>query len=522
MTKRLAKANGRTVRRAAVVGGLVLILALFLGACENPTGGNNNTAQDAADTFKSSQSGVLNKTTDTVTLNDEAAVNAALAAYEELSAGAKELLTAEKAKLDGLKARIEELKAAAGPEELAAAFKTGHSAVLNKTVETVAPTDEEAVEAALTAYAALNAGTKELLTAEKTKLDALKTKIGELKAVANAVTAFKADHAVVLGKTVTTVTRGDEAAVNAALTAHEALSDGVKDLLTAEKATLDTLKAKIDELKLTVFATVADLQTWLGTQTANDTDHPYDLAYTGSETPVQIYDALNTADKFVALDLSAASVTGFATGTEAGRAKIVSLLLPDSLTATPESSGTSATYAIFKGFTNLKTVQAANVETIGQTNFRGLTSLTTVILPKATEIKQYAFYGCTTLTTVEVPKVQTIGASAFGNSAAFTTGFTTISLPEVTNIGNMAFAANASLTTVILGNTPPTIGGAIFLGIATSPKTVTFKVPEVAAYTAAGSPWSDKIGANNAIGYFWDVAPATQDNLTVALEPITP
>jgi hypothetical protein len=517
----LVKANGRTVRRAAVVGGLVLILAL--GACENPTsGGGNNAAQEAADTFKSGQSGILDKTTDTVTLNDEAAVNAALTAYEALSAGSKELLTAEKAKLDGLKARIEELKAAAGPAELAAAFKTGHSGVLNKTAETVGLGDEEAVEAALTAYAALNAGTKELLTAEKTKLDALKAKIGELKATANAAAAFRADHAVVLGTAVDTVSLGDETAVNAALTAHEALSSGVKDLLTTEKTTLDTLKAKIDALKLTMFTTVAALQTWLETQTANDADHPYDVAYTGNETPVQIYNALDAGGKFIALDLSAASVTGFATGTEAGRAKIVSLILPDSLTAIPDSANTST--AIFRSFTNLKTVRAANVETIGQTNFRGLTSLTTVILPKATEIKQYAFYGCTGLTTVEVPKVQTIGRSVFSSA-----GFTTISLPAVTFIGVMVFAGNASLTTVVLGNTPPTLDtlmevNAMFASAATagSPKTITFKVPDVSVYTAAGSPWSDKIGANKNVVYYWDNLGFGKDYLTVALEPITP
>jgi hypothetical protein len=60
------------------------------------------------------------------------------------------------------------------------------------------------------------------------------------------------------------------------------------------------------------------------------------------------------------------------------------------------------------------------------------------------------------------------------------------------------------------------------MSIATSSRTITFTVPDVSVYTAAGSPWSDKIGANKNVGYFWDILPATQNNLTVALEPITP
>jgi hypothetical protein len=310
--------------------------------------------------------------------------------------------------------------------------------------------------------------------------------------------------------------------VDEALTAYAALSDAVKALLDEEKETLEDLKAKIWELKPLVAATAAELQAWLEAQEANDANSPYTVTYTGDETPADIYAALDAGGKFVDLDLSASPVTGFATGTEAGRAKIVSLILPDSLTATPDSANTST--AIFRNFTNLKTVRAANVETIGQTGFRGLTSLTTVILPKAKEIKQYAFYGCTGLTTVEVPKVQTIGRSAFSS-----TGFTTISLPTVTSIGVMVFSGNTSLTTVVLGNTPPTLEtllevSAMFVSIATasSPKTITFKVPDVAAYTAAGSPWNDKIGANKNVGYYWDNLGLGKDNLTVALEPITP
>jgi hypothetical protein len=466
--------------RAAVAGGLVLALGFLLGGCPQPTDDDGDSgpsaAQEQADEFKAAQSAVLGKTAETVALSDEEAVEAALAAYEALSANVKALLTEEKAKLDGLKAKIAELKAATSAEELAAeAFRTSHNAVLEKTAETIS--------------------------------------------------------------------LGDKAAVEAALAAYEASSAEVKVLLAAEKAKLDGLKAKIEELP--VFATMAGLQSWLEGQNTNDADSPYAVAYTGDETPVQIYDALNTADRFVDLDLSVSSVTGFDTGTEPGRAKIISLTLPDSLTATPDSTDTGT--AIFRGFTNLKTIRAANVATVGQTSFRGLTSLTTVILPKATEIKQYAFSGCTSLTTVSLPKATEINQYAFYNC----TNLATVDIPNIQTIGRSVFSGNTSLeeinlsnagtigvmvffgcknlTTVILGNTPPALDTLVdtshmFMSIAAaaSPKTITFKVPNVSVYTAAGSPWSDKIGANKNVGYYWDSLGAGKDYLTVALEPITP
>jgi hypothetical protein len=61
---------------------------------------------------------------------------------------------------------------------------------------------------------------------------------------------FKSDHSAILGKTVDTVQISDETAVDAALTAYNALAQGVKDLLTAEKALLDNLKSKIATMKM--------------------------------------------------------------------------------------------------------------------------------------------------------------------------------------------------------------------------------------------------------------------------------
>jgi Flp pilus assembly secretin CpaC len=135
--------------------------------------------QTAANTFKTTHAVILAKTVGTVEIGDETAVDAALAAYGLLSADAKALLTAEKALLDSLKAKIGDLKAATGnpAQEAADAFTTAHAAILAKTVENVAIGDETAVDAALAAYGLLSADAKALLTAEKTLLDSLKTKI---------------------------------------------------------------------------------------------------------------------------------------------------------------------------------------------------------------------------------------------------------------------------------------------------------------------------------------------------------
>jgi multidrug efflux pump subunit AcrA (membrane-fusion protein) len=68
-----------------------------------------------------------------------------------------------------------------------------------------------------------------------------------------AADAFKTAHAAALGKTVDTLTAGDKAAVDAALSAYAALTAEAKALLGAEKALLDSLKTKLQTLGITAF-----------------------------------------------------------------------------------------------------------------------------------------------------------------------------------------------------------------------------------------------------------------------------
>jgi hypothetical protein len=122
--------------------------------------------------------------------------------------------------------------------------------VAAKTVNTVTSGDEAALKLALTAYDALSAAVKEkLLPLDRAALEALGSKIAELKIIeANqaAAAVFETDHATALTLTTATVTTANTAIVGAALAAYENLAQPIKDLLTAKKTLLDSLKTEID------------------------------------------------------------------------------------------------------------------------------------------------------------------------------------------------------------------------------------------------------------------------------------
>jgi hypothetical protein len=206
-------------------------------------------APGRAEAFRAAHEAVLALTADTVTADHEAAVDAALAAYNELSEAARALTAAEKTLLDSLKQRAGGLKERAG-------FRTVHAVVLALTAETVSTDDEAAVDAALAAYTELSEGAQALAAAEKALLDNLKVTIADLQNAENASEAdrtaaavFVSTHEAILGKTADTVAVDDEAAVDAALTAYNALGAQVKALVGARKALLDSLKTKIADIK---------------------------------------------------------------------------------------------------------------------------------------------------------------------------------------------------------------------------------------------------------------------------------
>lgn len=92
---------------------IITLLLLAFSGCNSPYNGDENSAGDeaheAAAAFKSVHVGILAKTPDTVVVIDEAAVDTALAAYNELSDPAKAPVAGEKTLLAELKSVIETL-----------------------------------------------------------------------------------------------------------------------------------------------------------------------------------------------------------------------------------------------------------------------------------------------------------------------------------------------------------------------------------------------------------------------------
>jgi hypothetical protein len=286
-------------------------------------------------------------------------------------------------------------------------------------------------------------------------------------AAQNAADSFYDAHRGVLDRPADMLTLDDAAPVNAALEGYKNLRGDVKTLLAGEKAHLDLLKTKLDEMlaeaERGTYYNLTDVLVYLVEQPDNTADTPYSVAYYGNETIKAFYRVLALAGKYTALDLSRSGVRGFATGTEAGREFIVSLVLPDTLTETPVGRRTAP---VFAGFTSLKTVSATGLVTlgayafygctslvsvtlsaasIGDYAFNGCTSLTAAILPEAVSIGQYAFYNCPSLATANLPKAESLGNYAFGY-----TNLTTVSLPEAATLGIGVFYSCTSLATANL------------------------------------------------------------------------
>jgi hypothetical protein len=277
------------------------------------------------------------------------------------------------------------------------------------------------------------------------------TTAAEAKAAQTAADTFFIAHSAILDKTADMLGLDDEAPVTAALSAYRGLSAEARALLAAEKAHLDGLLVQIEALKNAadngLYSRAADLGAWLAAQPENTPEDPYTVRYRGNELIRTLYDALAAAGRYAALDLSLSGVRGFASGTEEGRAFIVTLALPDSLTETP--NGASTYDPIFQDYTNLKSVSAAGLIRLGDYAFYSInapTSLTTVDLPKAETIGVGAFQYCTSLATVNLPEVVTISNYAFGNC----TSLTSISLPKTVTMGAAIFSGCTALVSASL------------------------------------------------------------------------
>jgi hypothetical protein len=162
---------------------------------------------------------------------------------------------------------------------------------------------------------------------------------------------------------------------------------------------------------------------------------------------VDLLSVIQAAGKYVALDLSACTMTGteFDPGAaNTGEKKIVSLVLPDM--ATYIKGASSFTASTFKNFTALTSVSGSGITNIDDNAFSHCDALRAVNFLKATSIGDYAFLSCEALATVNLPLATYIGFNAFSHCDALVT----VSLPSAVTIGNCAFLSCDALTTVSL------------------------------------------------------------------------
>jgi hypothetical protein len=182
-----------------------------------------------------------------------------------------------------------------------------------------------------------------------------------------------------------------------------------------------------------------------------------------------LFNVIQTAGKYVALDLSAcamAGTTAFDITAGPGLAQIVSLVLPDVATLIPKPpvfsnfrnflfltsiSGSNIAEAAeysFYGCAALQMVSFPKATSIGAQAFNGCAALETVNFPEATSIGEWAFSWCDALKTADFPKAISIGERAFYDCAALKTA----DFPEATSIGSDAFSRCAALETVNFPN----------------------------------------------------------------------
>jgi hypothetical protein len=502
MTKRLVKANGRTVCRAAVVGGLVLSLALFLGACENPSGGGDDgpSAQELAVEFRAAHSEILELLTARAALSDEAAIDAALEAYEALSDEVKAELTAEKAKLDGLKARMNSRWASAvglrsyleglpdntvyNPYALAYTGRESPAAIYNAIGAAGKYVALDLSKSLVTGFEYdLEEGRK--LVVELVLPDSLE-KIEDQSAGTSPFGGFtslksvRAPGMVELGNyafyqctSLETVTL--DAATNIGSDAFSGCTSLETVSLNAATEIGERAFDRCNSLKAVTLDKVVTIGPW----------------------------AFYYCTSLETVSLNAATEIGQATFSGCTSLKTVSL-----------NAAAEIRENAFLNCAKLSAISLPEAVSIGKA-FYGCSGLPAISLPKAVFIDSLAFYDCRNLTAVTLPEAASIGSQAFSGCISLST----VTLPKAETIGNSTFQKCTSLTTVILGETPPSLGTIIFTNAAATAKTITIRVPNVTAYTAAGTPWSDKIGANSP-GYFWDNTTATRGNLTVALAAI--
>jgi uncharacterized repeat protein (TIGR02543 family) len=186
---------------------------------------------------------------DELSLDDRGAVGAARAAFDSLTAEQKGLVTNYQ-KLVAAEAKIEELEADLAAAEEANEFRITYAGVLALEVDTVALSNEDEVNAALSAFETLSEAAQGKLNDEEALLESLAEKIGQLKLeiqdVIGAVNALPP---------IDELTLDDKEAVEAARGAYDKLTSEQQELVTNYEK-LVSAEARIEELEADLAATI--------------------------------------------------------------------------------------------------------------------------------------------------------------------------------------------------------------------------------------------------------------------------
>ncbi len=185
---------------------------------------------------------------ETLTLDDQAAVTSARAAYDALTAAQKELVA--QAKLEALVAAETSLQ-----ELLDEAAAAAVVALIDALPEALTLDDQEDVEAARAAYDALTAAQKELVA--QVKLDALVAAEADIQDLLDAAAAAAVEALIDALPAVEALTYEDEADVEAARAAYDTLTAAQKELVAQAK--LDALVAAEEKMEEVMEKYAADL-----------------------------------------------------------------------------------------------------------------------------------------------------------------------------------------------------------------------------------------------------------------------
>jgi hypothetical protein len=186
---------------------------------------------------------------------------------------------------------------------------------------------------------------------------------------------------------------------------------------------------------------------------------PVHFSFVNQNAWGELLNAIETADKFVALDLSVCTINSMQFNPDytvsIGKGKIVSLALPS--TTLPSYAGATikdGTQAnpTFEHFTNLKSVAGGGFTIVGSWTFAKCDQLKTVSLPAALSIGLGVFYNCGGLETVDLPAATSIGNYAFEGCTALAS----IALPaSLINIDGNPFVGCTTLDAFTVAENNP-------------------------------------------------------------------